>query len=104
MGWRAEWREGKEEKSREWWVGKKKPGISERVRCATAGGKSLPPLGESTHLWEQKRLWFGLFFSRGNVWGVRSPKHATALCVGTTGGVRVSQFWIAVAHGKEPPI
>ena len=47
-------------------------------------------------------LWFVL----RHVWGVRSPKHAAALCVSvsTTGGVRVPQFLIVVAHGKEPPI
>jgi|AntAceMinimDraft_5_1070358.scaffolds.fasta_scaffold46826_2 hypothetical protein len=43
-------------------------------------------------------------FDSRRVWGVRSPKHAAVLCVGTTEKVRVPQFWIAVAHGKEPPI
>jgi hypothetical protein len=52
-----------------------------------ASGRTHPPVGT-----EALAVWAILWFVLRRVWGVRSPKHATALYVSSTGGVRVPQF------------
>ena len=91
MGWRAEFEkkpDTPETAMRDcWWV------------ITPASGREHLPVGT-----EALVVWAILWLVSRRAWGVRSPKHATALCVSTTGGVRVPQFWIVVAYGKEPPI
>jgi hypothetical protein len=48
-----------------------------------ASGREHQPLGT-----EALVVWAILCFILRRVWGVRSPKHATALSVSSTGGVR----------------
>jgi hypothetical protein len=59
----------------------------EWARAPTCGNRSACGVGDSSVRLEARL----------------GAKHATALCVSTTGGVRVPQFWIVVAHGTEPP-
>ena len=57
-------------------------------------------MGESTHLWEQKHRGVGdsavCLEARP---GREEPKHKTALCVSTTGGVRV---WLTEKNLPHP--